>query len=158
MACSIMACEQALIPNIETSNKNVFEQLWQYVDEHYIYFDVKQIDWDKAYEQYAPLIREDMSEVALFDVCAEMLATLKDGHNVLQRSNKASNAYDFTTGYEVVFDPVVVRNNYLNNTFEEIGNFTYGILENNIGYVHFKDFTGLRDCLLYTSPSPRDRG
>lgn len=145
MAFSIVACEKAIIPNIETSNKNIFEELWQYVDEHYIYFDVKGIDWNKSYDQYAPLITEEMSEIELFDVCAEMLATLKDGHNVLQRSSKSSNAYDFTTGYEVVFDPTIVRQNYLNNTFEEIGNFTYGVLDNNIGYIHFKDFTGLRD-------------
>jgi len=145
IAYSIIACEKALIPNIESSNQSVFEELWQYVDEHYIYFDVKQIDWDKAYEQYAPLIRKDMSEVALFDVCAEMLATLKDGHNVLRRSSRASNAYDFTTGYEVVFDPTIVRKNYLDNTFEEKGNFTYGLLEGNIGYIHFKRFLGTRD-------------
>ena len=144
MACSIMACEKALIPNIETSNKNIFEELWQHVDEHYIYFDVKQVDWDKVYTQYAPLIREDMSEVELFDICAEMLATLKDGHNVLI-SRDTLNAYDFRTGYEVVFDPEIVRKNYLNNTFEEKGNFTYGIAEGNIGYVHFKDFKGTRD-------------
>ncbi len=145
MAFTIVACEKAIIPNIETSNKSVFEELWQHVDEHYIYFDVKGIDWNKTYEEYAPLITEELSEAELFDVCAEMLATLEDGHNVLQRSSKSSNAYDFTTGYEVVFDPIIVRQNYLNNTFEEKGNFTYGVLDNNIGYIHFKDFTGLRD-------------
>ena len=33
-----------------------------------------------------------------------------------------------------------------------------GTLDNPIGMVHLKDFTLRYACLLYTSPSPRDRG
>ena len=137
---SITACEKALIPKLDKTPSQVFEELWQHIDENYIYFDLKQVDWDKVYDQYAPLINDELSDNELFEICAAMVDELKDGHNVLRRLNGNSQAYDFRIGYEVLFDPGVVRNNYLNNQFEEIGEYTYGLLENNIGYIHFKDF------------------
>ena len=137
---TVTACEKTLIPNIENTPTKVFEELWKYVDEHYIYFDTKQVDWDEVYSEYAPMINDQLTDIQLFEICAAMVAELKDGHNVLRRSTRSSNAYDFTIGYEVLFDPTIVRENYLNNEFEEAGEYTYGIIGGNIGYTHFKDF------------------
>lgn len=137
------ACEKALIPDLENSPKAVFDELWKHVDENYIYFDLKQVDWQEQYNKYVPLIKIDMSEEALFQVCLDMLNELKDGHNRLQ--NRTMNKrYAFEEDYEILFDIEVVKNNYLKGTFQEEGNFTYGILEGNIGYIHFKDFEGAR--------------
>ena len=57
-----------------------FEALWQILDDRYCFFEYKEIDWDEVYTQYKSRIKSHMSDQQLFDVLAEMLAELKDGH------------------------------------------------------------------------------
>ncbi|MEM6317115.1 MAG: S41 family peptidase [Bacteroidota bacterium] len=137
------ACEKAVIPKLDNNPQAIFDELWQHVDENYIYFNLKQVDWAAQYDKYIPMISDNMTEEALFDVCATMLRELRDGHNVLVRSGR-SNAYNFREGFDIHFDLNVVKNQYLNNQFQETGFFTYGILPNNTGYVHFSKFEGAR--------------
>lgn len=139
----LTACEKALIPKLENTPQAVFDEMWRQVDENYIYFDLKQVDWDEQYDKYAPLIKADMTEAALFKVCDDMLKELRDGHNVLGKPNSIS-AYNVKQGFEINFDLDLIKQDYLNNDFAETGFFTYGVLDNNIGYVHFADFEGAR--------------
>jgi len=137
------ACEKALIPELEQSSRAIFDEMWKHVDENYIYFDLKQVDWQEQYSKYGALINDNMSEGVLFQVCLDMLNELKDGHNRLQ-SRTLNQRYAFEEDYEIIFDLQVVQNNYLNGVFLKEGNFTYGILDGNIGYVYFEDFKGAR--------------
>lgn len=139
----LTACEKALIPELENTPQSVFDEMWQYVDKNYIYFDLKQVDWEDQYDRYAPLITADMSEDALFEVCDNMLQELKDGHNLLANKNRTS-AFDVKEGFDINFDLDLIKEQYLHNEFTETGFFTYGILDNNIGYVHYADFKGAR--------------
>jgi len=139
----LAACEKALIPKLENTPQAVFDELWRQVDENYIYFDLKQVDWAAQYDKYAPLIQADMTENELFQICDEMLKELRDGHNVL-RSRTIRSAYNFKEGFDINFDLDLIKKNYLNNEFDETGFFTYGVLDNNIGYVHYKNFSGAR--------------
>lgn len=143
LLCLLTACEKAFIPKLENSPQQVFDEFWQQVDENYIYFDLKQVDWDEQYDKYAPLIRDDMSDNALFQVCGDLLKELRDGHNVL-KGNGIKSVYNFKEGFDIHFDLSTIKENYLNNEFSETGFYTYGILDNNIGYVHFADFAGAR--------------
>ena len=151
VAFSITACEKALIPSLETTPQAIFEELWQHVDENYIYFDLKQVDWLEQYNKYAPLINNNLSDEELYDICLDMLNELRDGHNRL-RSRVASKRYLFETGYDIVFDKKVVQQNYLNNSFQTEGDFQFGILEDNIGYIYYEDFSsqkGLATVMEY---------
>ena len=139
----LTACEKVLIPKLENTPQAVFDEMWRQVDKNYIYFDLKQVDWDAQYDKYTPLIKADMPDATLFRVCGDMLKELRDGHNVLQKPN-GTNVYDFKDGFEVNFDLATIKKNYLNNDFSETGFYTYGILDNNIGYVHFANFSGAR--------------
>lgn len=139
----LTSCEKAFIPTLDNTPQAIFEEMWRQVDENYIYFDLKQVDWDLQYDKYASMIRPNMSENALFQVCGDMLQELRDGHNVL-KNKQFRSAYNFREGFEVNFDLNTIKKNYLNNTFETTGFFTYGILANNIGYVHYADFSGAR--------------
>lgn len=61
--------------------KNV-EALWQIIDTKYCYVEQKGIDWHAVHDEYvakAALLKKD-DPVALFDLCAEMLNLLRDGH------------------------------------------------------------------------------
>ena len=57
-----------------------FEALWSLIDERYCFFEYKNIDWDDIYWKYKPRINNTMTDEELFNVLADMLAELKDGH------------------------------------------------------------------------------
>jgi len=57
-----------------------FDALWTALDQHYCFFEQKGIDWDEVYSRYRPQVTDGMSSRELFDVCAEMLDELQDGH------------------------------------------------------------------------------
>ena len=57
-----------------------FDALWTILDEHYCFFEQKEIDWDAIREEYRGRIKEDMELKEFFALCSEMLAELKDGH------------------------------------------------------------------------------
>ncbi len=69
----------AQLQEINSPIKN-FDALWNKFDERYANFDLKQVDWDKIYKTYRPLIDEQTTNQELFEVCCTMLQELKDGH------------------------------------------------------------------------------
>ena len=56
-----------------------FEALWQIIDEHYCFFDYKQIDWNSIYKIYKVRASDNINREQLFEVLTDMLSTLKDG-------------------------------------------------------------------------------
>ena len=84
LAVALTSCEQLLLDKDEDkSPTNVFEYLWNRVDQLYTFFDVKGVDWDSVYTVYRPMVYDEMSDDSLFRVCAAMLNTLRDGHTNL---------------------------------------------------------------------------
>ena len=78
------SCEHAFMNDNEPNNPvNVFDYLWNKVDQQYAFFDVKGVDWDSVYEVYRPKVDDEMDDDSLFTVCAAMLNTLQDGHTNL---------------------------------------------------------------------------
>ena len=75
------SCEKALIPDGGPATATqVFNHLWQRVDEQYSMFDVKNVDWQQVYDTLRPQVRDGMDPDSLFRICAAMLNTLRDGH------------------------------------------------------------------------------
>ena len=113
-----------------------FDMLWKICDEYYCFFDYKGIDWNEVYAKYRPTVYNGMSDNELFDVCANMLAELKDGHVNLY------NSYDGSSQR-------VVHENYLKNEYHRKSGFVYKVLPENIGYMHYDAFTSaFTDALL----------
>ncbi|MBR4369387.1 MAG: peptidase S41, partial [Prevotella sp.] len=67
----------------DTPNGN-FEALWHIMDEHYCFFDYKKqtlgVDWDEVYQRYRKQFHSGMTESQEFEVLANMLSELRDGH------------------------------------------------------------------------------
>ena len=61
-----------------------FEALWKIIDEHYCFFDYKHqaygLDWQQVYNKYKVRVNGNMSNMQLFEVLANMLGELRDGH------------------------------------------------------------------------------
>lgn len=118
-----------------------FDMLWKICDEYYCYFEYKNIDWDAVYATYKPRIHNSMSDDELFNVCAEMLAVLKDGHVNLYNDYDVSKYWKWTEDYPENYSERIVRENYLKNEYHRKSGFVYKLLPENIGYMHYDAFT-----------------
>ena len=130
-----------------------FDMLWKICDEYYCYFDYKDIDWDSIYATYKPRVHNGMSDDELFEVCADMLAELKDGHVNLSYYYDVSKYWKWTEDYPENYSARIVQENYLNNDYHRKSGFVYKVLPENIGYMHYDSFTsefseGILDHIL----------
>ena len=136
LVVTITSCEKILIPTLEDTPNDIFQTLWSNCDSHYAGFYVKDIKWDSVYVVYKSRITDNLDEDQLFDLMTEMLATLKDQHVWLQ-SDKEFYQYEKPI-------PINYYNSDIINTYitavKKQGMYTYGMLENNIGYFHVSTF------------------
>ena len=133
--------------------KGNFEMLWKICDENYCFFEYKNIDWDSIYTVYEPRVYNGMSSNELFNVCAEMLTELKDGHVNLYNSYDTGRCWAFFEDYPANYCERIVVENYLHFDYYRKDGFMYQVLPENIGYMHYSSFAqefseGLLDHIL----------
>ena len=124
----------------DNSPQGNFEALWRIIDEQYCYLDYKQIDWDAIHDKYQPLITPDMSNDGLFEVLANMLAELKDGHVNLYSASNTARYWDWYLDYPRNYDESIVEQ-YLGRDYRISGGLKYTILEDNVGYISYTSFS-----------------
>ncbi len=118
-----------------------FEALWTLMDEHYCFFDYKQVDWDSIHSVYATRVRNDMGGYALFDTLAAMLAELKDGHVNLYAAHDVGRYWSWYEDYPLNFYEDLQRS-YLGTDYRIAGNIRYTILESDsVGYMYCPTFS-----------------
>lgn len=118
-----------------------FDALWTNVDEHYCFFKYKNVDWAEIGRRYREQLRPGMSSTALFDVCAEMLKELRDGHTNLISAWDVSR-YWIWEQYPKNYDERIINQYYLNFNYKQSSSIKYTILSNNFGYMYYGDFSG----------------
>lgn len=118
-----------------------FNQLWTILDQHYCFFEQKGVDWNKVRSAYASKIHPEMTEQELFAVCAEMLDELRDGHVNLSAPFATSYYRGWWSQYPQNYQPRIIEENYFNFNYRQTGGITYGILPQNIGYMHYSSFS-----------------
>ncbi len=129
--------------NIEEWDNNPegnFQALWTIVDEHYCFFQEKDIDWNEVRTRYAQRISNDMNSTQLFDACADMLDELQDGHVNLSSWFNTSYYSNWWSDYPQNFDERLVEQYYLNFDYRSMGSSKYAILNENIGYIRYPGF------------------
>ena len=141
---AFVSCERAFMESDESSSPvNVFDYLWDKVDQQYAFFDVKGIDWDSVREVYRPMVTEDIDKEDLFDVCAAMLNTLQDGHtNLISGFNVSRNDSVYYRMYaHRNINTDVVLFNYLTLQYHSTGAFTHNaIRDGRVAYVRYSSF------------------
>ena len=149
------SCERVFMEADEPSNPvNVFDYLWNKVDQQYAFFDVKGIDWDSVREVYRPMVNDDMDDESLFEVCAAMLNTLRDGHtNLISDFDVSHNDSVYYKMYaEKNIDPDVVVLNYLTVNYHTTGSFAHNAIRNgHVAYIRYGSFSDAitEDALKY---------
>ena len=116
-----------------------FDALWTIIDEHYCFFEYKNVDWEQVGQKYRAQVLPEMTGEELFDVCAQMLKELKDGHTNLISPWDVSR-YWIWEQYPVNYDERIIDEYYLNYNYRQSSGIKYQILSNNIGYMYYGDF------------------
>lgn len=138
-----------------------FEALWHIMDEHYCFFGLKQkqygLDWNEVYTRYAPRFHSNMTQAQQFEVLADMLSELRDGHVNLYSSFDVGRNWSWYEDYPQNFSEDLQRN-YLKTDYKIAGSLRYRVLDDNIGYIYCGSFQSsigagnLDDVLTFLAP------
>ncbi len=122
-----------------------FEALWHIIDTRYCYLTYKGIDWDSIHDVYAERLTqiEATDKVQLFDLFADMLAELRDGHVNLYSSFDVSRYDKWYTDSATNFNSSVIINNYIEGSkVRTAGGLEYGLISgHDIGYIYYGSFS-----------------
>lgn len=139
MAITLGSCHH--IEEWDNDATGNFDALWTAVDEHYCFFDEKGIDWDAIGHKYRQRVYDGMPSHMLFDVCADMLDELRDGHVNLSSSFSTSYYNNWWSDYPQNFNERLIEQHYLNFDNKTLGAIKYAILPENIGYMSYSTFS-----------------
>lgn len=139
VAAGLAACHPIDEPESDLNGR--FEAVWTAVNEHYCFFEYKDIDWQAVYDEYKPIAAQCRTQKQMFDVCARMLNELKDGHVNLSASFSTSYYRNWWSDYPQNFNLRLVQENYLNFNYKQLGEVIFGMLAENVGYVHIGSFS-----------------
>ena len=137
MACLGSACSEQTFSNDAEGN---FDALWTILDEHYTFFEYKNVDWDAVGKQYRAKITKGINSGELFNLCSDMLKELKDGHTNLINASDVSR-YWIWEKYPINYDERLIDEHYLNFEYKRTSGIKYQILSSNIGYMYYGDFS-----------------
>jgi hypothetical protein len=136
------------IEEYENNVRGNFEALWKIMDEHYCFFEYKEIDWNRIHSEYERRINDDMSQESLFMLLNEMLGELKDGHVNIYSPFDIGRYWKWFEDYSSNYKQELI-DNILGNDYQIAGGIRYKILEDNIGYFRYADFSsGIGDSNL----------
>ena len=121
-----------------------FEALWTIIDEHYCFLDYKQqaigVDWDEVHARYAARISDKMNRYQLFEVLAEMLAELRDGHVNLYTPADVGRNWSWQDDYPANFR-ADIQDAYLGTDYKIAASLKYRFLDDNTAYVVCNSFS-----------------
>jgi len=128
----------------ENTPQGNFEALWETIDTKYCFLDYKHeeygLDWNEVYHRYKNRLTDDMTNKQLFQVLAEMLEELRDGHVNLVATHETSQYRAWYDNYPTNFVDTIQRI-YLGKDYKTVAGIKYQILEDNIGYIYYGSFS-----------------
>ena len=122
----------------------LFEEFWQLLDDHYAFFDLRNVDWKTQKEKFAPRITSSMSEDELFQELFDMINPLQDGHTfIIYKGKKYRSGGDKAIWAQARPTLELIRQKYLKAYKERAnGAIGYGMINDRIGYVRITAMEG----------------
>lgn len=119
-----------------------FDALWTILDEHYCFFESKNIDWKATGERYRAAIDPEWNDKQFFFHCAAMLDELKDGHTNLISWFNVSYYRNWWSDYPQNFNLRLIQEHYLDFNYFSGGGIIYKLLEERkVGYMYYSSFS-----------------
>jgi C-terminal peptidase prc len=84
----------------EEERRQMFEKVWQTVDEHYLYDDFRGVDWDAVWVEFAPRVDDMSNNDEFYTLMNEMVGRLEDNHSRFLAPNDAVEERVLTAGRE----------------------------------------------------------
>lgn len=139
-AVAVLACSCNDEPSYRNTPQGNFDALWHILDEHYTFFEYKDVDWNEVGVRYRSKVTADMTSTELFALCGEMLKELHDGHTNLIAAHDVSR-YWIWEKYPKNYDDRLIDEYYLNFDYRRTTGIKYQILSDNIGYMYYGSFS-----------------
>ena len=119
------------------------EALWRIIDEHYCFLDYKKgaygLDWGEVHQRYLPRVDDGMTQAQLFEVMAQMLGELRDGHVNLSAAHDYARYWSWYESHPANFSDSLLRR-YLGTDYRIAAGIDYRVLDDNIGYLRYDNF------------------
>lgn len=134
-----------------------FEALWKIIDEHYCFFDYKNVDWNAIHAKYKPQVAGDITTSQLFEVLGNMLGELQDGHVNLYSPFDVARYWKWHEDYPSNYSDTLISK-YLGTDYRITSGMKYRILDDNTGYIRMPSFAygigagNLDNILYYLAP------
>jgi carboxyl-terminal processing protease len=133
---------------------SIFNQIWHSYDTLYSGFAVKDINWNYLYDIYGKSVNKNTTESELFDIVTKMLRHLNDNHVQIAKENPERHFSAGLLGYLIddigfdstlnIFSSLPVSEKHFKYGLNSFNKFTYGWLQDSIGYFHFGEFKNLK--------------
>lgn len=136
-----------------------FMQLWEIIDQHYCFFEEKDIDWAEVGRKYAAQLKGTMTYDEYFNILAAMLDELEDGHVNLSSTFNTSYYRKWWSDYPQDFNLRTLQQYYLDFDYRQTSGISYRMLDGEIGYIYYTSFsstvgnTNLDQILAYFAES-----
>lgn len=154
MALMLAGCHDE--PEYQNTLYGNFDALADIIDKHYCFFEDKDIDWQEITAKYRSQITEETDVFGLFQICADMLDELKDGHVNLSSRFDVSYYRDWWIKYPQDFDLQTIERSekYFNSEWYTTSGIMYKMLEGEIAYMYYPSFSSIisdtsLDYILY---------
>lgn len=135
------SCNNWLLPEEPTTAPlEIFDSLWEDVNERYSFFEHKNIDWQGIRTSYRAKVSNTISTKGLFDVLAEMLFELRDGHVNLNAGFDNSRNWEWYQDFPDNYDQNLIDSRYLGRDFWISGPLKHQFL-NDVLYVNYRSFS-----------------
>ena len=136
----VCSCEKIFMePDAKSDPESIFEEIWTFADRHYSFFEYKDVDWDEVYLRYRPEVHQDMGDIELFDLCADMLYELKDGHVNLLSSFDRSRNWEWYLNSPENFYYSIIERHYFQGRQKFIGPLQF-LDMGDIAYIYYGSF------------------
>ena len=100
----------ALMPIDKEFQLDIFQALWETVDEEYLYPDFNGLDWDAMYDEYRQRIEDGLATEEFYFAMDEMIFRLGDEHSIyLNPLQVQMEEAEFLTGHDYVGIGVLVQ-------------------------------------------------
>lgn len=145
----LTACHD--IPEYTNNNLGNFDALTDIINTHYCYFKVKKesygLDWDAKVKEYRSLVRNNMSQIELFDLCSSLINELHDGHTNLISKFDVSYYHQWWSDYPQNFNLRTLEEYYFKFESRTTGGIKYQAFnvddECIVGYMYYPSFSSV---------------
>ena len=136
-----ISCKKILFKDVpDKTPASIFEQTWNFTNEKYSFFEYKNINWDSIHTVFSAKIYPSMAEDSLFNVLADMLYLLKDGHVNLISPFNISRNWEWYLDYPTNYSEEILDRYYFNDKQTYVGPFKVFDF-NDVGYFHYASFS-----------------